>query len=94
MTTMCIADRVLQIALCQWTFQRHLDLAMEIIHIGNHGTKVHSGSVDLQKNHRNYLITHSILKFPTPCRPSLQRRSFDMYISMVGPTNKKLAVLP
>ena len=56
-------------------------------------TKVHSHSVDPQKNCRNYLITHSILKFPTPRRPSLQRRSFDIYISAVGPKNKKLAVL-
>ena len=42
----------------------------------------------------NYLITHSILEFLTPCRPSLQHRSFDMHISAVGPINKKLPVLP
>ena len=57
-------------------------------------SNVHSHSVDPQKNHRNYLITGSILKFPTPHRPSLQHRSFDMHISAVGPMNKKLAVLP
>ena len=57
-------------------------------------TKVHSRSVDPQKNCRNYLITHSIFKFPMPCRSSLQCRSFDIYISTVGPKNKKLAVLP
>ena len=41
-------------------------------------SKVHSCSVDPQKYHRNYLITSSILKFPTTCRFSLQRRSFDI----------------
>ena len=30
-----------------------------------HCSIVHSCSVDPQKNCRNYLITHSILKFPT-----------------------------
>ena len=44
-------------------------------------TKVHSCSVDPQKNCRNYLITCSIKKFPTPrSRSSLQRRSFDIII--------------
>ena len=36
-------------------------------------------SVDPQKNRRNYLITRSILKFQIPRRPSLQRRSFDIF---------------
>ena len=57
-------------------------------------TKVHSRSVDPQKNRRNYLITNSIKRFPTLRRSSLQRRSFDIYISAVGPKNKRLAVLP
>ena len=57
-------------------------------------TKVHSRSVDPQKNRRTYLNTRSILQFPTPRRPSLQHCSFDIYISAVGPKNKKLAVLP
>ena len=57
-------------------------------------TKVHSRSVDPQKNCRNHLITRSIKIITTPRRPSLQRRSFDIYISAVGPKNKKLAVLP
>ena len=56
--------------------------------------KVHSCSVDPQKNRCNYLITHSILIFLTPPRPSLQYCSIDMHISMVGPISKKLAVLP
>ena len=62
-------------------------------------TKVHSYSVDPQKNRCNYLITCSILNFPTPHRFSL-RHSFDIYIyiyiyiSVVGSKNKKLAVLP
>ena len=50
--------------------------------------------VDPQKNRCNYLITRSIFKFPTSRRSSLQHRSFDIYISAVGPKNKKLAVLP
>ena len=54
-------------------------------------TKDHSWSVDPQKYRRNYLITSLILKFPTPRRPSLQRRSFDAYISAVGPKNKKIS---
>ena len=33
--------------------------------------KVHLRSVDPQKNRCNYLITRSILNFPTPCRSSL-----------------------
>ena len=41
-------------------------------------TKVHSRSVDPQKNRRNYLITRSILIFQTPRGSSLQRRSFDI----------------
>ena len=57
-------------------------------------TKVHSRLVDPQKNRCNYLITRSILKFPKPRRPSLQRRSLDIHIRAVGPKNKKLAVLP
>ena len=60
-------------------------------------TKVHSRLVDPQKNRHNYLITHSILKFPTPRRSSLQHYSFDTYIysiSTVGSKNIKLAVLP
>ena len=58
-------------------------------------TKVHSRSVDPQKNVRNYLIIRSIFKFSTPHRSSSQRRSFDIYyISVVGSKNKKLAVLP
>ena len=56
--------------------------------------KVHSCSVDPQKNCRKYLITCSIFKFPTPHRLLLQRRCFDMHISTVDPMNKKLAVLP
>ena len=56
--------------------------------------KLHSRSVDPQKNRHNYLITHSILKFPTPCRSLSQRRSFDIYISAVGSETKRLAVLP
>ena len=51
-------------------------------------SKVHSHSVDPQKNCCNYLITWLILKFPTPRRPSLQCRSFDMHISVVGRMNK------
>ena len=43
------------------------------------GTKIRSHSVDPQKNCRNYLITHSIKKFPTLHRSSLQRSSFDIY---------------
>ena len=50
-------------------------------------TKVHSRSVYPQKNGRNYLITRSIKKISTPHRPSLQHRSFDIYISIVGPKN-------
>ena len=57
-------------------------------------TKVHSRSDDPQKNRRNYLITRSIFKMPTPRRSSLQHRSFDIYISAVDPKNKTLAVLP
>ena len=56
--------------------------------------KVHSHSVDPQENHRNYLITYSILKCPTPRRSLSQRCSSDIYISTVGSKNKKLAVLP
>ena len=55
---------------------------------------LHSCSVGPQKNRRNDLITSSIVKCPTPCRPSLQCRSFDIYVSAVGLKNKKLAVLP
>ena len=51
-------------------------------------TKVHSRSDDLQKNRRNYLNTRSIFKMSTSRRFSLQRRSFDLYISAVGPRNK------
>ena len=40
--------------------------------------KVHSRSVDPQKNRRNYVITCSIVKFPTRRRSSLQRRSSDI----------------
>ena len=50
-------------------------------------------SVDSQKSRRNFLITGSNSKFPTPRSSSLQRRSFDMYISAVDPKDKKLAVL-
>ena len=57
-------------------------------------TKVHSQSVDPQKNYHNYPIAHSILKFPTPRISSLQHRSFDIYISDVGLKTKRLAVLP
>ena len=57
-------------------------------------TKVHSHSVDPQKYRCNSLITHSILNFLTLRRSSLQHCSFDIYISAVGPKNKKLAVLP
>ena len=57
-------------------------------------TKVPSRSVDPQKNHHNYVITCSILTFLTPWRSSLQRRSFDIYVSAVGSKNKKLAILP
>ena len=62
--------------------------------------KVHLRSVDPQKNHRNYLITRSMLKCPILRRSLLQRYSVDIYtytyicISAVGPKNKKLAVLP
>ena len=42
--------------------------------------KVHSRSVDPQENRRNYLITLSIRR-----RSSLHCRSFDIYISAVGP---------
>ena len=55
---------------------------------------LHLRSVDPQENCRNYLITRSFLKFPTPRRSSLQRRSFGIYISAVDSKNKKLAVLP
>ena len=56
--------------------------------------KVHMRSVDPQQNRHNYLITHSILKFPRSRRSSLQRRYFDIYISAVGPKTKRLAILP
>ena len=70
-----------------------------VAHIANTSTGlrssiVHSRSVDPQKNRRNCLITQSFFKFPTPHTSSLQRRSFDIYISAVGSKNKKLAVLP
>ena len=66
-----------------------VDATMNIVII-----KVHLRSVDPQKNRRNYLITHSIFNSPIPRRSSLQRRSFDIYISAVGPKTKRLAVLP
>ena len=42
--------------------------------------KVHSRSVDPQKNCCSYLITYSIKHFPALRRSSLQRHSFDIYI--------------
>ena len=42
-----------------------------------YSTKVHSCSVDPQKNRCNYLINRSIKKMFNTCRSSSQCRSFD-----------------
>ena len=78
----------------------HILYSVDSVYRRSHASKDHLRSVDPQNNCRNYvsIITHSILKFPTPLRSSLQRRSFDIYIyiyiyiSVVDPKNKELAV--
>ena len=56
-------------------------------------TKVHSRSVDPQKNYCNYLITHLIKNFQHHVDPRYSAVLL-MYISAVDSKNKKLAVLP
>ena len=51
-----------------------------LTYIVNPHTKVHLHSVDPQKNRRNYLITRSILKFPTPRRSSKSHYSTILLI--------------
>ena len=68
--------------------------------INSYVAQVHSCSVDPQKNHRNYLITHAILKFQHHVDPRYSAVLLIIYIyiyiyiSAVGSKNKKLAVLP